>query len=362
MANGQIRLKRRPNSYAPTLLREGERFRPMSERRAPQFSMPPAPMERIQPPVYEEPEDMGWKKAALGIALSGAAGLIGQGPQTAHNYFTAPRIRAQEDYAREYGAYQNNASQWEQYYDRIAQQQGLQMEGQKLDEMRRSNMSDENERMTRPFPLSYGGMADRSGRTLIESPYAQGGRTQDERDRRRANEMYAENRPGVDPEQLSAIQQEEAWREFQTYHGGVPAVGVLTPEGRYESRPRYEAYGQERPIDFFEDPTATAGRARTRPPRPVVNEEDIARAESSAADQKRRLELERRNKKTDWTWNAMNDEMKKQYDADIDAAIKAVDDELKSTLQRLRSGTTGPLGSRGGKARYDPSTDSVVYE
>jgi hypothetical protein len=59
-------------------------------------------------------------------------------------------VRAREDYAREYGEYERSESAWERYYDQVTQQQGLQMEGQKLAESRRANIARESELRNRP--------------------------------------------------------------------------------------------------------------------------------------------------------------------------------------------------------------------
>lgn len=95
--------------------------------------MPQPPAEILGAPTYEEPEPMGWKKALLGVGLSAGAQLVGQGAQTADQYFYGPERRAEADYARELGEYTQNQDSWDKYYGRLMQSQNIGVQNRQVD-------------------------------------------------------------------------------------------------------------------------------------------------------------------------------------------------------------------------------------
>lgn len=146
-APGDIRPMEMPPEMppaSPSLMRPNEQMRPVEEYAAsrgmggPMMPQPPGP--RLEPPVYQPPEPMGWKKALLGIGLSGAAGLSGQGAQTADQFFYGPQRKAEADYAREYGAYKDSGDSWDKYYGRVMQGQNIGIQGRQLEATERRDV------------------------------------------------------------------------------------------------------------------------------------------------------------------------------------------------------------------------------
>ena len=131
-----------PNIFRPSLLQAGEQIRPPERMYGTPSGpmMPPPPGPRIQAPVYEEPEPMGWKKGLLGVVLSGLAGLSGQGAQTADTYFNEPRRRAETDFAREMGQWHDQENSWENFYAGLGRQDRTDLERLKFRETQRHNL------------------------------------------------------------------------------------------------------------------------------------------------------------------------------------------------------------------------------
>ncbi len=105
---------------------------------------------RLPMPEYEAPEPMGWKKALLGIGLSGAANLGRLGPQTADAYFNEPTRRAEREYARDLGAYTASEATWQKYYDNLDRFERTGVAQGTLAEGERSNLEDERQARDRP--------------------------------------------------------------------------------------------------------------------------------------------------------------------------------------------------------------------
>ena len=99
----------------PTVMAEADRFTPAGGFGSPYLGMPPSPVA----PRFKPPDPMGWKKALAGIGLSAAAGLTGQGAQTADAYFHEPYRRAETNYARELGQFRDQKSGWKDLIDGI---------------------------------------------------------------------------------------------------------------------------------------------------------------------------------------------------------------------------------------------------
>ena len=96
----------------PIVTAEGEQIMPTGDFGSSYpmalLGMPPPPVA----PRFKPPDPMSWQKALLGIGLSAAAGLSGQGEQTADIYFNEPRRRAETDFLREYGQFRDQKSDW----------------------------------------------------------------------------------------------------------------------------------------------------------------------------------------------------------------------------------------------------------
>lgn len=123
---------------------------------------------RIPMPEYEPPEDMGWKKALLGIGLSGAANLQGLGPQTADAYFNQPTRRAEREYARDLAGYTAREATWQTYYDQLDRYERTGVAQGTLAEQERSNLEGERERRERPIVVGRDLVSPQGGPPLYE--------------------------------------------------------------------------------------------------------------------------------------------------------------------------------------------------
>lgn len=132
---------------------------------------PQEPAEARGPmPEYQPPEPMGWKKALLGIGLSGAANLQGLGPQTADAYFNQPTRRAEREYARDLGAYTAREATWQTYYDQLDRYERTGVAAGTLAEQERSNLEDERQRRERPVVVGRNLVPQTGGDPLYTAP------------------------------------------------------------------------------------------------------------------------------------------------------------------------------------------------
>lgn len=187
-----------------------------------------------------EVRDPNWKEALLGMGLAGAANLAGLGPQAAHQFFVAPELRAERDYAREYAAYQGRQQSWQDYYDQLARAETLDIQRRQLE---------------RPVTLPYGGTAVDPTRRGAESviyqdPRREFGGTQWEFDRQQANALYAE-RNNLDPNRLTEEQETQAFREYRQMLGQEPVSPVFEEDGIVRRIPRSLAYERAGPVTVF---------------------------------------------------------------------------------------------------------------
>jgi len=232
-------------------------------------TMPPPPGPRLQPPVYEEPEPMGWKKALLGIGLSAGANLIGQGPQAADQFFCGPQRKAERDFAREMGEWKDSELDFKNWWDRLGQGERTDLQRQQLGESRRRNMDTafyQRGMMNRGVNVDGSLIHPFTGEQLYKGTGFRGD-TQGERDRQQAYEWYADqlNKPA---EELTVTEEVEGWSLYRQHLGMEPLSPVLEDEGVF-GRFRSDAAGQLRPQPVYGDPNALGGFSTT-PPRAMV--------------------------------------------------------------------------------------------
>jgi len=229
------------------------------------------PGARIKMPVYQEPEPPGKLRTALGIGLSGAAGLAGQSQVAASNFFLAPEARAERDYARELGAYSARQGEWSDYYRDVLAQKGVDIQEQTLEERKRAAQAEEEA----PFAVPRGaGVWDPVSKKMIfQDELGFGGRSIGEYDRLQSLQLYRYRNSIPEDTPLTEEQEFQAWREYRqglgqevlvpSFESGAEGAGVVH---RYRS----EAEGQYRPTQVF--PAERGGQIgglpfETTPPR-----------------------------------------------------------------------------------------------
>lgn len=309
-----------------------------------QSRMPQAPEARIQAPVYQEPEAPGWKRTALGIGLSGMANLSGQGAKAADDFFLEPERRAERDYAREMGAYTARQGEWSQYFDEMMAHDKFGLSGEQFEEQKRATAVEED----KPIQLSRGAtLLSPDGREVRYQDPNQffGGGSQWEFQVNEAYNYWLANNPGTTREKMTAANKDQAITQFRRRRGLETTVPGYDKDGNLINVPRSDAYYAEKPETYWDESGQLqyrSGRTDVRPRPPQVTEEDIARIDQWASDQKR---LTRRNY-TDNQYDFMaplagSPEEAAAVEA-LEAELRSIDDEAEQRKERLRSGTIEP--------------------
>lgn len=218
-------------------------------------------------PVYQAPEAPGKMRTAIGIGLSGMAGLSGQSQYAAQNFFLAPEARAERDYARELGEYSASQGEWSDYYDDVMQREELDLSRQQLEELK-----------NRPRSFSRGGgLVSREGEELYRDPggmFGSGG-AQWEAEKMQAYRVWLEKPENAHKTLASMTEtdRQAAERDLNRYFGrevlssvwDTDRPGVITGEYRSESQ------GRPRPVTVYGPggvpQTGGAGGFQTQPPR-----------------------------------------------------------------------------------------------
>jgi len=319
------------------------------------------PQERIQMPVYEEPERPGWKRTALGIGLSGMANLTGGGPRAADQFFLEPERRAEREYARDLAGYSARQGEWSDYYDQVLAQKGVDIQEQTLEERMRANKAREEE----PYAVPRGaGVWDPVQRKMIyQDETGFGGLSTGEFDRRQARMLYAA-RNALDPDQMTEEQNFQAWREWRQGLGLEVLSPVFEGEGPgVVGEFRSDAAGQYRPVQVFPGGGGEGQIGglpfRTTPPRaPNVTPDDIAREERWAADAKRGIRTAYRRMRQDPFSGRPGTPRYEELARAEQQELDDIDTELESRLEGLRSQSIAPREDPTVR-RYNPATGRV---
>jgi len=233
-------------------------------------AMPPPQMpgERLPRPVYQEPERPGKLRTAIGIGLSGVAGLSGQSQYAAQNFFLAPEARAERDYARELAEYGASQGEWTQYYEDIMGRQELDLKRAQLEELE-----------TRPRSFSRGGgLLGRGGEELYRDPggmFGAGGSAW-EAEKMQAYRVWLEKpqNAGKTLATMTATDKQAAERDLNRFFGREVLTSLWDPErpGVITGEYRSEAPGRAQPVTVY-GPTGPQtggepGFQRTPPARP----------------------------------------------------------------------------------------------
>ncbi len=321
-------------------------------------AMPPMPQERIQRPVYQEPEPPGKWRTALGIGLSGVANLAGQGPQAAQNFFLAPEARAEREYARELGAYSASQGEWSDYWDQIMQGQEIDIRERTLEENKRQF----EEEGKRPIGVPrYGTLYNpTTEEVMFQDDRMPGADTQRGAQREQAIAYWLQAHPGRTRESMDAFEVDQAIEGRRRRRGEEPLVAGFDKDGNLVYRPRGEMIGQERPASRFDEfgNIIYQGQGSTgiRDRVPQITEEDIARVDEWMADEKRDARQAHLNA-------GLQLLAPRQGTPEYDAFEKALEDELLAIeaegevrKERLRSGTIEQLPGEGRVLQYNIRT------
>ncbi len=321
--------------------------------------MPQAPEARIQMPTYERPEPMGWKKALLGIGLSGGAQLQGMGAQTADAFFREPERRAEADYARELGAYSARQGEWSDYFDDMMAADKFNLSAEELEEQKRANQVEE----TAPFAVARGaGVWDPVARKMIyEDTNLFGGGSQWEFQANEAYNYWLENNPGRTKEDMTALDRDQAITQFRRRRGLETSVPGFDADGGLINVPRSDSYYEERPANRFDEfgniiyqgPQRSTG---TRDRVAQITAEDIARIDQWASDQKRLARRNYENNKNAFFAPLPGTESETEAEAALEAELVEIDREAGQRKERLRSGTIEPGPGEGRVLEYNPAT------
>ncbi len=306
-------------------------------------AMPPMPQERIQRPVYQEPEAPGWKRTALGIGLSGMANLTGGGPRAADQFFLEPERRAEREYARDLGAYSASQGEWSDYWNQIMQGQEIDIRERTLEEGTRQF----EEEGRRPIPVPRGGSLydPTTEEALYTDPRGAYG-SQWESQREDAINYWLQFNTHKTREQMTARDEDEAitgWRRRQGREVSVPGFG---PGGSLINVPRGESYYEERPANRFDEfgniIYQGQGSTGVRDRVPQVNEEDIARVDEWMADEKRRARRDHQTAGLQLLAPLQGTPEREAFDKALDDELLAIEAEGEARKERLRSGTIAP--------------------
>jgi len=319
--------------------------------------MPPAPEERIPLPVYEEPERPGKWRTALGIGLSGAAGLAGQSQTAAQQFFLAPEARAERDYARDLAAYSARQGEWDKYYEQVLAAQGIDIRERTLEEQKRQ--FDEEGR--RPIAVPYrGSLYDPTEEeVMFTDPRAGTMDTQWGAQREQAFAYWLQANPGKTREGMTAFEKDEAiegWRRRRGLEVGVAGFG---PGGTVINVPRGESYYQERPaIGYDEEGNVIyqQGRTGARPPVDPINAEDMARIDEWEADEKRKARADHQTAGLQLLAPLPGTPEREAFDKALDDELLAIEAEANIRRERLRSGTIDPLPGEDRVLQYNIRT------
>ena len=321
-------------------------------------AMPPMPQERIQRPVYQEPEAPGWKRTALGIGLSGMANLTGGGPRAADQFFLEPERRAEREYARDLGAYSASQGEWSDYWNQIMQGQEIDIRERTLEEGTRQF----EEEGRRPIPVPRGGSlySPTAEEAIYTDPRGAYG-SQWESQREDAINYWLQFHPETMREQMTAADEDEAitgWRRRQGREVAVPGFG---PEGELRNIPRSESYYQERPANRFDEYgniiyQGQQGTTGTRPRVSPINEEDLARVDEWEADEKRRARRDHQSAGLQLLAPLPGTPEREAFDKSLDDELLAIEAEAEIRRERLRSGTIERLPGEGRVLQYNIRT------
>lgn len=216
-ASGNLGMRLPTPDFSPRYAQADERVPPQEPAEA-----------RMPMPEYEEPEQMGWKKALLGIGLSGAANLQGLGPQTADAYFNQPTRRAEREYARDLGAYTAREATWQTYYDQLDRYERTGIAGGTLEESERSNL--EQERQARERPMVVGrSLVSPEGQEMYTAP-------EDIPQWKYTRGVRSMQRFGVPFAQLNEQQAAEIEDEMRSTQGGLYLTADPSGTARWQDR------------------------------------------------------------------------------------------------------------------------------
>lgn len=299
--------------FIPRLLTVQEQQQPLPERFygntvGTTMPTPQIPSEQMAPPTYEEPERPGWKRTLLGIGLSGAANLSGQGPRAADSFFIEPERRAERDYARELGAYSANRGEWSDYYDQVMQQQTLDLQQRRLEEEKKANIEARN----RPFNVSRGGsLVSPGGQVRFQDPYGQFGATNRQGELLQAYNVWLENNPGRSMEDMTYNEKNQAWSDYRQFHGMEATSQVFGPGNIVTRRPRSESYDLPGPVTTFgPGGPQTGGQQGVQ-----LNQPQRPRQYGLTASQRTEREIDRETEMVSAVDDEQRDSIRKKYDA-----------------------------------------------
>lgn len=324
-------------------------------------AMPPVQMpgERISIPTYQEPERPGKLRTALGIGLSGAAGLSGQSQYAANQFFLQPEARAERDYARELATYSAREAEWDKYYDQVLARQGADIDQQRLDEQKRANIAREEE----PIGVPYrGSLYDPTTEEIMYTdPRAGTSDTLWEAEREQAFAYWLQAHPGRTRESMTAFEKDEAITGRRRRRGEEVTVPGFGPDGGLINQPRGESYYEERPANRLDEfgNIVYQGSQRTtgiRPRVPAVNEEDIARVDEWVDDEKRRARRDHQSAGLQLLAPLPGTPEREAFDQSLVNELLAIEAEGEARKERLRSGTIEALPGEGGVLQYNIRT------
>lgn len=305
-------------------------------------AMPPMPGERIQRPVYQEPEPPGWKRTALGIGLSGMANLTGGGPRAADQFFLEPERRAEREYARDLGAYSASQGEWSDYWNQIMQGQEIDIRERTLEEQKRQF----EEEGRRPIPVPRGGsLYDPTTEEALYTDPRGGYGSQWEQQREDAFAYWLQFNPGTTREDMTPADENEAIIGWRRRQGREAAVAGFDAEGNVINMPRGESYYEDRPAVGYDEagnPIFQRGRRGDRPRAPVVTEEDIAKVDEWEADEKRRARRDHQSAGLQLLAPLPGTPERDAFDQALDDELLAIEAEAEARKERLRSGTIAP--------------------
>lgn len=308
-------------------------------------AMPPIqlPGERLPRPVYQEPEPPGKLRTAIGIGLSGVAGLSGQSQYASQQFFQAPEARAERDYARELAEYSASQGEWSQYFEDIMGREELGIDRQQLELAERAQTFKEGQ----PIAVPYRGTLydPTKEEVMFEDTRAPFGDSQWGQRREDAFNFWLEANPGRTREDMTHAEEEEAIVTMRIRRGLEVGVPGFDEEGMLITRPRSESYYRERPAQRFDalgNIVYQEGTTGTRPRPPVVTERDIARVDEWVADQKRLSQGRYLARKNQLMAPIPGSPGEEAAEAAQQAELDGIDEEGRRRKERLRSGTIAP--------------------
>lgn len=307
--------------------------------------MPQAPGARIQMPVYEEPERPGKWRTALGIGLSGMAGLggPGQAARASDQFFLEPERRAERDYARDVGTYEARESQWSQYYNDMMAADKYNLSVEEFEERKRATGVEEDA----PFAVSRGaGVWDPVKKEMIyEGDNLFGGGSQWEFQTNEALNYWLAEHPGRTREDMTFKDRDDAITQFRRRRGLETTVPGYDKDGNLINMPRSDSYYGERPETYWDESGQLqyrSGRTDVRPRPPVVDEVNIAGVDEWIADEKRKARRAHQTAGLQLLAPLPGSPEREAFDKALDDELAAIEAEGLARKERLRSGTIAP--------------------